>query len=435
MYYLPQYRTTTLSAAGGINSSVTTGLVVLEIPSDVVATNPGIVCLTYSNPLDTDTAEFIKYTSIDTGTKELQGVTRGQEGYSAKGHDNGSTIAWIVSKSHINDINDKLTGVNVIALSDTNGNELLKTSTTTAAVNEVTLKNAATSNAPSLTATGGDTNIDISVVGKGTGGVKLGTGTVAVTDVLDEDTMSSNSAVKLATQQSIKAYVDTPRILSAASYTTDTGTSLNIDNLDQFIVTAQAGALLFNNPTGTPKEGQRLLIAVTGTAARALTYGAQFEASTVALPTTTVTTARLNMEFIWRADTSKWVITSAGASGAALSSKTITLTRDMAAASGDVSYTGIGFVPTSIIFMASVSNLCISNGCVDSARAGQCIFSAQTASYLQSGQSGNAGLLVVSANYYITWNVASFNADGFTLTFTKVNLPTGTASIVAICFR
>ena len=103
----------------------------------------------------------------------------------------------------------------------------------------------------------------------------------------------------------------TPRILSAASYTTDTGTSLNCDNLDEFIVTAQAGALLFNNPTGTPTDGQVLLIAVTGTAARALTYGNQFEASTVALPTTTVTTARLNMGFIWRADTSKWVIVGA----------------------------------------------------------------------------------------------------------------------------
>jgi len=99
----------------------------------------------------------------------------------------------------------------------------------------------------------------------------------------------------------------TPRILSATSYTTDTGTSLNCDNLDQFIVTAQAGALLFNNPTGTPVDGQKLIIAVKGTAARALTYGNQFEASTVALPTTTVTTARLNIGFIWRADTSKWV--------------------------------------------------------------------------------------------------------------------------------
>ena len=99
----------------------------------------------------------------------------------------------------------------------------------------------------------------------------------------------------------------TPRILSATSYTTDTGTSLNCDNLDQFIVTAQAGNLKLNNPTGTPTDGQKLLVAITGTAARALTYDTQFEASTVALPTTTVTTARLNIGFIWRADTSKWV--------------------------------------------------------------------------------------------------------------------------------
>ena len=32
---------------------------------------------------------------------------------------------------------------------------------------------------------------------------------VSITDILDEDTMSSNSATALATQQSIKAYVDT----------------------------------------------------------------------------------------------------------------------------------------------------------------------------------------------------------------------------------
>ena len=40
-----------------------------------------------------------------------------------------------------------------------------------------------------------------------TGGLKLGSST-AVSSILDEDTMSSNSATALATQQSIKAYVD-----------------------------------------------------------------------------------------------------------------------------------------------------------------------------------------------------------------------------------
>ena len=36
-----------------------------------------------------------------------------------------------------------------------------------------------------------------------------GTGSVAITDIADEDDMTSNSATKLSTQQSIKAYADT----------------------------------------------------------------------------------------------------------------------------------------------------------------------------------------------------------------------------------
>ena len=52
---------------------------------------------------------------------------------------------------------------------DTNGNELLKVSATASAVNEVTLTNAATGNKPSLSATGGDTNIGFELVSKGTG--------------------------------------------------------------------------------------------------------------------------------------------------------------------------------------------------------------------------------------------------------------------------
>jgi len=52
---------------------------------------------------------------------------------------------------------------------DTNGNELLKVSATTSAVNEVTLANAATGGAPTLTASGDDTNIGFKLVAKGTG--------------------------------------------------------------------------------------------------------------------------------------------------------------------------------------------------------------------------------------------------------------------------
>lgn len=56
-------------------------------------------------------------------------------------------------------------------IADANGNEGLILVTTASAVNEVTLTNAAAGNAPKLSATGGDTNINLQLAGKGTGGV------------------------------------------------------------------------------------------------------------------------------------------------------------------------------------------------------------------------------------------------------------------------
>ena len=135
----------------------------------------------------------------------------------------------------------------------------------------------------------------------------------ALTDagiVLDATTTLGTSDVKLPTQKAVKTYVDNGLFttISATSYTTNTGTSLTVATKNTyFLVTAQAGDLKFNNPGGTPADGWKLWISVTGTGARALTYDTQFEASAgVALPTTTVTTARLDIGFVWRADTSKW---------------------------------------------------------------------------------------------------------------------------------
>lgn len=65
-------------------------------------------------------------------------------------------------------------------IADANGNELIILDTVTSAVNEVTFKNAATGNSPTFTATGGDTNIGIGFVTKGTGVVTF-SGTGAVT--------------------------------------------------------------------------------------------------------------------------------------------------------------------------------------------------------------------------------------------------------------
>ena len=55
---------------------------------------------------------------------------------------------------------------------DTNGNELFLLTATSSAVNELTFANAATGNAPKFTASGGDSNISINLIPKGTGEVQ-----------------------------------------------------------------------------------------------------------------------------------------------------------------------------------------------------------------------------------------------------------------------
>jgi len=98
----------------------------------------------------------------------------------------------------------------------------------------------------------------------------------------------------------------TPRVLaSTANSATPT---LNTDSYDMMVITAQSAAItsFTTNLTGTPTNGQKLWIAITGTGAIAITWGASFSASTVSLPTTTVTTARLDIGFVWNVATSTW---------------------------------------------------------------------------------------------------------------------------------
>jgi hypothetical protein len=61
------------------------------------------------------------------------------------------------------------------SINDANGNEVIKTPATASAVNEITVTNAATGNAPTISATGGDTNIGIKIAGRGNGALDLDT--------------------------------------------------------------------------------------------------------------------------------------------------------------------------------------------------------------------------------------------------------------------
>lgn len=121
------------------------------------------------------------------------------------------------------------------------------------------------------------------------------------------DTTLSRSAAGTLAVEGVRVKTTTPLVVSAASYTTDTGTSLNMDNLDMFVITAQAGALLFNSPGGTLVQGRTLIIRIkdNGTA-RALTWNAVFRAMGTALPSTTVLSKTLYLGFFYNSTDTKW---------------------------------------------------------------------------------------------------------------------------------
>ena len=64
------------------------------------------------------------------------------------------------------------------ALEDDSNNEYIKFVKTSSAVNEISVTNAATGNGPTVAATGGDTNLDLNINGKGLGRVTLGAGKI-----------------------------------------------------------------------------------------------------------------------------------------------------------------------------------------------------------------------------------------------------------------
>jgi hypothetical protein len=71
-----------------------------------------------------------------------------------------------------------LTTPKINTINDSNGNEEIIFTTTASAVNELTIANADTTNAPAISATGGDTNIDLNLTPKGIGRVTLGAGKI-----------------------------------------------------------------------------------------------------------------------------------------------------------------------------------------------------------------------------------------------------------------
>lgn len=148
--------------------------------------------------------------------------------------------------------------------------------------------------------------------------------TSAVLTILDGKTLTVNNTITLAgtdgttiTFQGTDTYVGrtttdtltnkrvTKRVSTTASSTTPTP---NADTDDFYTVTALAAGATFGAPTGTPTNGQTLIIRVKDNAtARTLAFNAIYRFSTdLPAPTTTVISKTLYLGFVYNSADTKW---------------------------------------------------------------------------------------------------------------------------------
>jgi hypothetical protein len=78
-----------------------------------------------------------------------------------------------IAVSGVSSLSDHIDVVDGKSVRDGNNNELITFSQTASAVNELTVKNAATTASPEIQATGGDTNIGMKLAGKGNGILRI----------------------------------------------------------------------------------------------------------------------------------------------------------------------------------------------------------------------------------------------------------------------
>ena len=141
-------------------------------------------------PLDIERMYIIRNSTSGAFTVEFKYASGSGSSFTFAATDKGTRLLYAkaddVTNPNIIDVgmvdtsgiqtltNKTLTSASInTGLNDTNGNELLKVTATGSAVNEVTLANAATTNNPTLSATGGDSNIGIDLTPKGLGAIKL----------------------------------------------------------------------------------------------------------------------------------------------------------------------------------------------------------------------------------------------------------------------
>ena len=197
---------TTQSIAGGAQTTAltvsdgSTGATLSHRMIEFTGTITGNQIVTI--PLDVQTFYFLRNSTSGSHTVQFKYASGSGDSFTFAAGDKGDAVVFATANDGTNPDIDTLpagdvtlTGTQTLTnktltapkiadggfIADANGNESLIFQTTGSAVNQFDITNAATGNAPSISATGGDSNIDVAIIPKGTGETKIGTGAADAT--------------------------------------------------------------------------------------------------------------------------------------------------------------------------------------------------------------------------------------------------------------
>lgn len=238
----------------------------------VINFNNGDVTMTHSsNTLTLAGGNLIINDTLRVNAFSINALVSGNQAIVA-GSDSGTTITLPAATGTLATLagTETLSGKTLTAarianagfIADANGNEQIIFTTTASAVNELTIANAATGNGPTITASGGNTDIDITVSGKGTGRVKTTTQTIA-----DNTTIVATTAF---VQQAITSY----RAINAQTGTTYT--FVLTDGVNTLCTFGNAGATTVTVPPNSSVAfpiGTRIDVAQVGAGKVTLAQG------------------------------------------------------------------------------------------------------------------------------------------------------------------
>jgi len=250
----------------------------------------------YSLVIDPDTnkEEIVKVTASGGGTSLT--VVRGDDNTTNVTHSAGATVRHVVSAQDFTDFSSHLgstaspttTGVHGVSgtivgttdtqtlsaktltapkfvnggfIADDSGNEQIVFNKTTSAVNEFTVTNAATGNNPSLAATGGDTNISVNIVPKGSGTVQaagVNLTTISGSQTLTNKTISLGSNTVTGTKAQFNSAMSDADFATLAGSETLTGKTINLTDNTLSGTVAQFNTALSDDNFVTLTGGETL---------------------------------------------------------------------------------------------------------------------------------------------------------------------------------